>query len=90
MLGGQITELFDQWDPPIQTGKDVDYAVVLVAACLGAVFAVAKKLISTARRFATYVRSLEITTQIFSTFRRTSAEPLATGPPISDLSPLRI
>jgi hypothetical protein len=44
MVGGQITELFDPWDHTLQTGRDVDYTVVIVAACLGVVFAAAKGL----------------------------------------------
>jgi hypothetical protein len=46
MLGGQVTELFDRWDNTLQTGRDIDYSIVIVAACAGAVFAVAKVLVS--------------------------------------------
>ena len=45
MLGGHLTELFDRWDNTLQTGRDIDYAVVIVAACAGIVFAAAKGLI---------------------------------------------
>lgn len=44
MLGGHITELFDRWDHTLRTGKDADYAVVMVAACAGVVLALAKKM----------------------------------------------
>src|SRR5579864_8026019 len=37
MLGGHFTELFDRWDHTLRTGKDADYAVVMVAACAGVV-----------------------------------------------------
>ena len=91
ILGGQITELFDHWDHTLQTGRDVDYTVVVIAACVGVVFAVGKKLVSVSWRFLVPVKNPSaMTSQLFSWFRTTSAEPLATGPPISALSPLRI
>lgn len=89
MLGGQITELFDHWDKTLS--RDVDYTVVIIAACLGVVFAVGKKVVSAASQFLVAgEKPSAMTSQLFSAFRTTSAEPLATGPPISDLSPLRI
>jgi len=90
MLGGQITELFDHWDPPLQTGRDVDYTVVIIAACLGVVFAVGKRLVSLGKRLLMPAKSIGLVRQPFSGFQRISPEPLATGPPISGLSPLRI
>lgn len=42
MLGGHITELFDQWDHTLRTGRDADYTVVLIAACAGAAFIAGK------------------------------------------------
>ena len=89
MLGGQITELFDHWDKTLF--RDVDYTVVIIAACLGLVFAVGKKVVSVAsRRLVAAEKLSAMAIQLFSAFRTTSAEPRATGPPISDLSPLRI
>ena len=38
MLGGHMTELFDHWENTLQTGSDVDYTVVILAACAGVVF----------------------------------------------------
>ena len=49
MLAGHVTELFDRWDHTLRTGKDADYAVVMVAACAGFAFAIAKRLPSLAR-----------------------------------------
>ena len=46
MLGGHVTELFDHWDHTLQTGRDVDYTVVIIAACVGVVFAVGKKFVA--------------------------------------------
>ena len=45
MLGGHVTELFDHWDNTLQTGRDIDYSVVIIAVCAGIVFAAAKGLI---------------------------------------------
>ena len=90
MLGGQITELFDHWDHTAQSGQDVDYTVVIVAACLGVVFAAGKKLVCAALRLLVSVMPPASTGQLFSGFRMISSEPFATGPPISNLSPLRI
>jgi nitrate reductase gamma subunit len=50
MLAGHFSELFDRWDQTLRTGKDADYAVVMVAACAGVVFAVAKRLLLLFRR----------------------------------------
>lgn len=49
MLAGHVSELFDHWDHTLRTGKDADYAVVMVAGCAGFVFAVAKRLLARAR-----------------------------------------
>jgi hypothetical protein len=32
IVGGHITELFDHWDHTLETGTEIDFAVVLVAA----------------------------------------------------------
>ena len=45
MLGGHMTELFDHWENTLQTGSDVDYTVVILAACAGVVFVAAKSLV---------------------------------------------
>jgi hypothetical protein len=89
VLGGQITELFDHWDHTLQTGRDVDYTVVIIAACVGVVFAVAKKLVSAWMRLFGPARLLQISAPAFPGFRA-SPEPLDTGPPPLSLSPLRI
>src|SRR5215469_11548478 len=88
MLGGQITELFDHWDESLS--RDVDYTVVIIAACLGVVFAVGKKLVSLSKRLLAPAISVGLARQAVSGFQRISPEPLATGPPTSGLSPLRI
>jgi len=39
-LGAPIAELFDSWDPPLQTGSDTEANMVVVALCVGVAFAV--------------------------------------------------
>jgi len=89
MLGGHLTELFDHWDHTLQTGRDVDYTVVIIAASVGVVFAVGKKLVSATIRLFSRVNLLQVATPKFPGFRATP-EPLDTGPPPLSLSPLRI
>lgn len=89
MLGGHITELFDHWDHTLQTGRDVDYTVVIIAASVGVVFAIGKKLVSASIRLFSPAKLPQITTPNFPGFRA-SPEPLDTGPPPLNLSPLRI
>lgn len=89
MLGGQITELFDHWDHTAQTGRDVDYTVVIIAASLGVVFAVGKKLITGCIRLFSTSKLLDSNIPTFGA-RRVRPEPLDTGPPPLSLSPLRI
>ena len=33
-----ILETFDNWDPPIQTGNDTEYTLVILALCTGAAY----------------------------------------------------
>lgn len=37
-----ILELFDRWDHTVQTGQDTEYALVVVALCIGAAYAFAR------------------------------------------------
>src|SRR5690349_10624520 len=45
MLGGHVTEMFDRWENTLQTGRDTDFNIVIVAACAGIVFVVARSLV---------------------------------------------
>ena len=88
MLGGQITELFDHWDKTLSS--DVDYTVVIIAACLGVVFAAGKRLVSMSKRLLNVAKPFALSMQPCFGFQRISPEPFATGPPVSNLTPLRI
>jgi hypothetical protein len=37
-----ILETFDTWDPPIQTGNDTEYTLVILALCVGAAYSFAR------------------------------------------------
>jgi len=89
MLGGQVTELFDHWDHTLQTGSDVDYTVVIIAACVGVVVALGMKVVCTSIRLFTSAKLRQITAPTFLGFRATPQQ-LDTGPPLLSLSSLRI
>lgn len=88
MLGGHVTELFDHWDRTLQTGRDVDYTVVIVAACAGVVFVVAKGLVALFRHSPKQEDSP--VQQSFSFFQTMFPEISAAGPSPPPLLPLRI
>lgn len=89
MLGGQITELFDHWDHTFQTGREMDYTVVVIAASVGVVFAVGKKVVYACLRLFSPAKLLQVCARTVPGFRA-NPEPLDTGPPLSSLSSLRI
>ncbi len=37
-----LIEAFDTWDPPIQTGNDTEYALVVLALCVGVAYSFAR------------------------------------------------
>ena len=37
-----ILETFDTWDPPIQTGNDTEYTLVILALCVGVAYSFAR------------------------------------------------
>jgi hypothetical protein len=66
LLCGHVTELFDEWDHTLTTGRDVDYSLVVVAACAGAIFVVARYLALSLGDFRLYPLSLVPQLLIFS------------------------
>ncbi len=89
MFGGHITELFDRWDHTLRTGKDADYAVVFVAACVGVAFVALKKPVSTLAR-AWIARKSPASWESSSSVPATMTETSATGPSPPLLIPIRI
>jgi hypothetical protein len=41
-LGCPVIEMFDRWDNTIQTGNDTEYALVVVALCVGVAYLIAR------------------------------------------------
>jgi hypothetical protein len=88
MLGGHVTEMFDRWENTLQTGKDIDFSVVIVAACIGVVFVVAKSLAFLFRYLPKQKDSP--VQQSFSLFQTIFPEVSPPGPSPPPLLPLRI
>ena len=44
-----ILEVFDTWDPPIQTGNDTEYTLVVVALCVGATYLFVRSILESRR-----------------------------------------
>jgi hypothetical protein len=45
-----VVEMFDQWDHTIQTGNDTEYALVVVALCVGTSYAFARAIFTIVER----------------------------------------
>jgi hypothetical protein len=45
-------ETFDHWDHTIQTGQDTEYALVVLALCVGVVYALARLVVSLGPRLS--------------------------------------
>jgi hypothetical protein len=40
-----VLEVFDRWDPPIQSGNDTEYTFVIVAMCVGAAYLLVRSIL---------------------------------------------
>lgn len=88
MLGGHVTELFDHWDNTPESGRDIDYTIVILAACAGVVVLAAKRFVALFRQFAR--RSDLPMPQSFSLLEPILLEISALGPSPPPLLPLRV
>ena len=88
MLGGHVTEMFDRWENTLQTGRDIDFNVVIIAACAGVVFVVAKSLVVLFRQLSKHEDSPA--QQSFSLLQTIFPEIATAGPSPPPLLPLRI
>ena len=84
-----ILETFDSWDPPIQTGNDTEYTLVIVALCTGAAYSFARFVMKSPRigfvaqrLFAPCVQKSSLSARCFTLLLTDAASP----PPL----PLRI
>ena len=88
MLGGHVTELLDHWDHTARTGKDSDYAVVMIAGCVGFAFVIARCIASIFKHLRTSVASwIQLTAYIFEPLFTETAVP---GPAPPGFISLRI
>ena len=83
-----VVEMFDQWDHTVQTGNDTEYALVVVALCVGTSYALARAFLMIAGRLlskGTY--GAENAALSFSRYLLTSIEraAISTSPPITTL-----
>jgi len=88
IVGGHISELFDRWENTLETGRDIDYSIVIVAACAGVVFAAAKGLIAIFGRSPNQEDSP--VQPSFSFFETIFPEVIAAGPSPPLPLPLRV
>lgn len=89
--GGHLTELFDRWDDTLRTGKDADYAIVLVCACAGAAVLAANSVRVLRRLVRTVVESAAYVCVQSSVIPAAALEPfpIDSSPPLT-LAPIRI
>ena len=83
-----VLETFDHWDPPIQTGNDTEFTIVILALCVGAAYLFARPLVNALRQSFADKQNFVLSTSMF--FRSTSSSYSLlddTGPPAA---PLRI
>jgi len=45
-----ILEVFDSWDPPIQSGNDAEYSLVIAALCMGAAFSFVRSILESSHK----------------------------------------
>ncbi|HLJ23037.1 MAG TPA: hypothetical protein VKT71_02945 [Candidatus Acidoferrales bacterium] len=86
-FGGQLAEMFDQWDHTVQTGDDTEYTFVVLALCVGAAYSLkwmspADGGMDSSPKIDFYLRS-----PLFhpGLARHSSIAPLAASPPSSAL-----
>jgi hypothetical protein len=84
-LCGHVAETFDFWDHTLQTGKDIEYSLVIVALVAGAGFGVVH-VAAVAMRTVSLTSCLLASLVVFSSCTR----PPAASPGYSPPPPLRI
>lgn len=76
-----MVELFDHWDHTAQTGNDTEYAIVVLALCIGALYSFSRRvfkslLIASASGFAAELSS----PTLFAYFSRNCLAMIASSP----------
>ena len=81
-----VLEMFDRWDHTVQTGQDTEYTFVVLALCVGALYALAKLIVTfcpelTAARFISDFSRSEVSP--FPIIWSAALAPLSESPPLS-------
>ena len=83
-----LAETFDSWDDTVQSGNDTEYALVILALCVGVSYTFARavlRIIGSAR-LKTAVATDQCTTTFFRGFLDVIAEAsISASPPITSL-----
>src|SRR5215470_5856206 len=77
-----LLEVFDYWDPPIQTGNDTEYTLVVVALCVGASYLLVRSILQSL--WAGFVDNPSLVSGVFRIFVLT---PPRCASPMADTSP---
>jgi hypothetical protein len=84
-----LLETFDHWDPPIQTGNDTEYALVILALCVGGLYSAARFLLKSPPLSLIARRAAAFSMRAFSQHPSSLAF-LLSDTPSPPLLPLRI
>ena len=77
--------MFDRWDHTLKTGKDTEYTFVVIALCVGAVYAFAQVMVTfcaslSATKYAFTIAHID--GALFSVIPSTAFDPLSESPPL--------
>ncbi len=81
-----VLEMFDRWDHTLKTGQDTEYTFVVIALCVGAVYAFARLIVTLCGSLstATYILTpWRINASLFSVIDSTAFGPLSESPPLN-------
>lgn len=53
-----ILEVFDSWDPPIQSGNDTEYSLMIAALCVGAAYLFVRSILESSHAHSVAGRTL--------------------------------
>ena len=81
-----VLEMFDQWDHTLRTGQDTEYTFVVLAVCVGAVYALAKLIVTLCPSLsaANFISTLCCAKDsVFPLAGPTALAPLSESPPLN-------
>ena len=81
-----VLEMFDRWDHTLRTGQDTEYTFVVIALCVGAVFAFARLIVTFCASLSAtkYIWTpWRINVSLFSVIHPAAFGPLSESPPLN-------